>query len=734
MDLDSPPGSPSRSQAQEKTYGKKYPKRTDANGFDKDMVSRSLPPRRARAKAMDDHGICHYAVDTETETLAAKKAKTDKADVQARSAKSNAKSSTASRVSSATRAQAVPRLSRAAYEGSPDGEAAPSPSAAAYHDSRPPSAAGRSVPRVSRAAYLGDLDDEPPHARSNRAASQRSLSISQSVPAARKQSQRAAQQTSRRTSAGLISSDEELIIPGFGGDAEVEDAGEISEAEEGDEWDHLSPRQLEETFAQEVRGTYRSISIQVSSPPPQPPSPFAAVPVATATLAATIPVTATTLAATTVPVATTIFAGRSRPSRQHSRDQSDTRANRRDTGRRTVSHNHNSGHSRRGDCHRAASREDTRTKRADCDGNAQPARRARSDHATGHQRKSRAQLAYEQEQPSWLPSDAEDPGPDPQQEPSSRLPRSRSRSASVRPQRNGMSDTEDHDDQFDNAPSWPTCTRIVLPQGREAFQLTAQSPDIQALLRKSIKTVEYHIAFIHAFPEPKMKTEFVRQQLLKCAKDLGLREVARRIRRDVKYVDMLASVPNQRVSNIRGVFRQLIAAQIVVNYGLDRGDPDRTMRRVQMLLRDHQYIFPGDVELDCSKPYEHPLIVEAISAGFFKHRQSVGYVHQDELVSSLPDEYPDEPELPDCMVAAAATCVHASLHEWESGYHASIKFSAVSYANVFDEHMTILGSIRKEKPLNYHQIMSRLLKLVRNGKTQSHEASVSNTLRLIKFS
>ncbi|KAH9837656.1 uncharacterized protein C8Q71DRAFT_722985 [Rhodofomes roseus] len=160
------------------------------------------------------------------------------------------------------------------------------------------------------------------------------------------------------------------------------------------------------------------------------------------------------------------------------------------------------------------------------------------------------------------------------------------------------------------------------------------------------------------------------------------------------------------------------------------------MRRVQMLLRDHQYIFPGDIErqLDCSKPYEHPLIVEAISTGFFKHRTSVGNAHQAELVSSLPDEYPDELELPGCMVAAAATCVYASLREWESGYHASIKYSATSYANVFDEHMEILGTIRKDKPHNYHQIMSRLLKLVRNGKSQSHDTSVSNTLRLIKFS
>jgi len=190
------------------------------------------------------------------------------------------------------------------------------------------------------------------------------------------------------------------------------------------------------------------------------------------------------------------------------------------------------------------------------------------------------------------------------------------------------------------------------------------------------------------------------------------------------------------VSNIRGTFRQAIVNQIVVQYGLDRSDPDHNMRRIQMLLRDHQYIFPGDVErqLDCSKPYEHPLIIEAISTGYFKRRDSAGNLHEVKLVSSLPDEHPDEPELPDCMVAAAATSVHASLREWESGYHVDIKFSTSAYANTFDEHMEILAQVRKDKPLHYHRMMSRLLKFVRNGKTKSHEASVSNTLRLIKFS
>ncbi|KAH9837657.1 uncharacterized protein C8Q71DRAFT_722986 [Rhodofomes roseus] len=550
----SPPGSPSWSQAPDK----RSLKRTGgAHGSDEDMVSRSLPPRRARAKAMDDQvwmqdapkskrkriqavSPAPDAVDPETEAFVAKKAKADKSDVQARSAKSTAKSSTASHVSSATRVQVVPRLSRTAYEGS-DGEAAPSRNAATYRDSRTSSITGRSVPRLSRAAYLNNLDDEPPRMMSNRAASQQSSSLGQCMdPAARKWSQHAVQQQkSRRTSAALYSSDEELIIPGFGaGDAEAEgeDAEDVGEAEERDEWDQLSPRQLEEAFAQERpvwAETQRSRgSAQVSSSPPQPPSP-------PRPNSPDVPVNRHGSASSN-------NGDKSRRSRPQALDDrpgsAHVRRGSRDPGRVSAygtsdddSREVRADRSSAGDRTRRGSVDSREDKRARRD--AQPARSGRTDHAAARQSlKSRAQLAYEQEQPSWQPSDAEDSGHEVRRG-SSQTSHSRSQSRSeVHPRQRWTSDTEDEDvDCRDGSVQWPACTRIVLPQGREAFQLTAQSPDIQTLLRKSIKTVEYHLAFVHAFPEPKLKTEFVRQQLLKCAKDLGLREVARRISRDVNH-------------------------------------------------------------------------------------------------------------------------------------------------------------------------------------------------------
>ena len=94
---------------------------------------------------------------------------------------------------------------------------------------------------------------------------------------------------------------------------------------------------------------------------------------------------------------------------------------------------------------------------------------------------------------------------------------------------------------------WPPRTWLVLPQGRNPLSLTAQNDEIKEVLHDTIKRVEYHLAFIHAFPELKMKTQFIRQQVYACAKARGYRDIADRVARDVWYVAWLASV----VSSLR---------------------------------------------------------------------------------------------------------------------------------------------------------------------------------------
>lgn len=67
------------------------------------------------------------------------------------------------------------------------------------------------------------------------------------------------------------------------------------------------------------------------------------------------------------------------------------------------------------------------------------------------------------------------------------------------------------------------------------------------------------------------------------------------------------------MANIRSAIRQTIASQIVVNYGLDRSNPDRTVERVRKLLRDKQYIFPGDVDVCIPELYIAAMVHDFLS-------------------------------------------------------------------------------------------------------------------------
>lgn len=89
---------------------------------------------------------------------------------------------------------------------------------------------------------------------------------------------------------------------------------------------------------------------------------------------------------------------------------------------------------------------------------------------------------------------------------------------------------------------WPEETHLTYPVGRETFQLTVQRADIKQLLQAANKELQYHLAFVNAFPDVRDKSQFMRQALYDIAKEMKLRAIAQRIRKDTAYVKMLVQV------------------------------------------------------------------------------------------------------------------------------------------------------------------------------------------------
>lgn len=60
------------------------------------------------------------------------------------------------------------------------------------------------------------------------------------------------------------------------------------------------------------------------------------------------------------------------------------------------------------------------------------------------------------------------------------------------------------------------------------------------------------------------------------------------------------------------------------------------------------------------------------------------------------------------MVALVATALYAAIHEWHSGKHHSMEFSANVYLDVYQGHINTFHHIRERRSGAFHLMMADL--------------------------
>ncbi|KAJ7798143.1 hypothetical protein B0H13DRAFT_2391775 [Mycena leptocephala] len=110
----------------------------------------------------------------------------------------------------------------------------------------------------------------------------------------------------------------------------------------------------------------------------------------------------------------------------------------------------------------------------------------------------------------------------------------------------------------------------------------------------------------------------------------------------------------------------------------------KTKELVKKLLKDHRYIFPVDPEtqrLITEKPFHHPALRAVIKDGVFTRNFKAHNMH---LFNSSSKKHPKQLELPDAMVALAATALYASLLEYRTtGERQTIAFTEGAYEDTY---------------------------------------------------
>lgn len=256
-------------------------------------------------------------------------------------------------------------------------------------------------------------------------------------------------------------------------------------------------------------------------------------------------------------------------------------------------------------------------------------------------------------------------------------------------------DTTDSEDSDDD------CTDLVLRKHGGRLKLKKQRPRVRRIAKQAIEDVLINVCTVNAYPDGPDKTnDFAQTSLLRSAKALGDKEVARRVKHEEKYWKKLATIvsdhglcchsslitptqPLQRIPNFRGKIKKITDTLVKRTYGLKPGDA----LKVIWLQEGLRYIFPFNYEvclIVCARclsvvtmtdaiwmqnktivdtePYGTPVFVEALTDAFFAKPRSYGYRIVSHFGSSLP-EAPHEKEIPAAMLALVATavCVLAAL-------------------------------------------------------------------------
>ncbi|KAJ7814889.1 hypothetical protein B0H14DRAFT_3149262 [Mycena olivaceomarginata] len=248
--------------------------------------------------------------------------------------------------------------------------------------------------------------------------------------------------------------------------------------------------------------------------------------------------------------------------------------------------------------------------------------------------------------------------------------------------------------------SWDITAQLVLPAPNKDIGLTAQHPELQAVLRDTMLIIKIFMLFTEAYPLMASRAGFGRPRMIE---------------------------PIDRMNILRGNFKRCAVNCVLAFFGFADLTPDEVKARVEELLKDHRYIFPttaGRLHLD--QPFRHGSIRFVIKEEVFSNTSFVTQ-NIDRFPARLPKK-PTERELPDPMVALGATAVYASLVEYRmTGRRQNIPFTEDAYEDIYRNHIATLEQTRKNARKGMHRILHELFTEVTEGNKVMHTASGSSS-------
>ncbi|KAJ6527819.1 hypothetical protein B0H19DRAFT_1243251 [Mycena capillaripes] len=278
---------------------------------------------------------------------------------------------------------------------------------------------------------------------------------------------------------------------------------------------------------------------------------------------------------------------------------------------------------------------------------------------------------------------------------------------------------------------WHPSAQIIYPApGKKDILLNSQTEELQRVLRSSMALVKTALLFENSYPAIISRAGFARAYLVSAAEALPeAKHILERLGLDLKYAAILADILLDRINILRGDIKRT-AASVAPGYFQFAGlNEAKTKELIEKLLKDHRYIFPVDSQtqrLITEKPFHHPALKAIIKDSVFNRNFKANSMH---LFISTSKKHPTQLELPDAMVALAATALYAALLEYRTtGERQVIAFTEGAYEDTYRNHMKTLSDTRDAAPVALHKVLHALFNDVTDGKATVPEAGSSATL------
>ncbi|KAK6988926.1 hypothetical protein R3P38DRAFT_2572329, partial [Favolaschia claudopus] len=177
------------------------------------------------------------------------------------------------------------------------------------------------------------------------------------------------------------------------------------------------------------------------------------------------------------------------------------------------------------------------------------------------------------------------------------------------------------------------------------------------VLRGTILIIKIELLFDNAYPLMTSRAGYARERMTQAAIPIpDAIHILRRLGVDPVFGAQLSSIPIDRTNILRGNFKRTAVTCVPAFFSLAGLSPEQVKARVEELLKDHRYIFPaieGRLRLD--QPFAQGAIAFIIKEEVFS---SPLFVTQNpDRFPARSSKHPMQRELPDSMVALAATAV-----------------------------------------------------------------------------